>query len=566
MPFRWLAGKTHELAEYNWGPPSMARVIDTLREKMSAISENPKLILDETFMMDIFKVYRDELPPFKEYWDEMFTKKQMSVVARRSGSKVIQFAEIKKSLFKPTRKTDKQAMKRVLELAPTATRTIVKEIDDKNKATYKYTKASKTLHSYALCPEETKKDFLGCKATNDESESALGGATYQIQRFGRINLAAAGAISDARRNAFLYRPTSKKDKKSKGMFHGFDEILRSAIIQVGMKDAPRTRAVNNEAMELQRKAKQARENIKREKNMEKASEQYIEAIYYHRMYDSMACWKGSTARVSTGLKKLTSETARYEALKENIMVRVKGFGWEWAKHAWTKDKRKYTVKELATWLQFIIKEEKKTSIKDTMPTEPPTTTPKRKETSILGTQCEYVRSLDRKYFDNEEDFRKRANQVRMEREARGEGSMYSLLQPFDRPDLQELVGRRIDVLSFMPVIVDGEEKSVGRWCQGEVLRAYTERKKPTVRVLWDPMPDVGGYEEAKETDQFLLPTKWKKDKDNAWRMDVDVNITDNSRRDGVNIESVEVESESESDSDGDSEIETEVSESDSDNE
>ena len=131
MPFRWLSGKTHELAPYdNWGPPSMARVIDTVREKMAAISEKPELILDETFMMDIFKEYRDELPPFKEYWDEMFTNKQMSVVAQRLDSKIVQCAEIKKSLFKPTRKTDKQAKQRVLQLALISTSTIVKEIDD----------------------------------------------------------------------------------------------------------------------------------------------------------------------------------------------------------------------------------------------------------------------------------------------------------------------------------------------------------------------------------------------------------------------------------------------------
>ena len=41
----------------------------------------------------------------------------------------------------------------------------------------------------------------------------------------------------------------------------------------------------------------------------------------------------------------------------------------------------------------------------------------------------------------------------MEREARREGIMYSLLQPFDRPDLKQLVDRRIDVLSFMPVVL-----------------------------------------------------------------------------------------------------------------
>ena len=86
----------------------------------------------------------------------------------------------------------------------------------------------------------------------------------------------------------------------------------------------------------------------------------------------------------------------------------------------------------------------------------------------------------------------------MEREARGEGSMYSLLQPSDHPDLKQLVDRKIDVLSFMRVVVYGELKSVGRWCQGELLRVYEGRKHQTFRVLWDPIPDVGGYEESRE--------------------------------------------------------------------
>ena len=94
--------------------------------------------------------------------------------------------------------------------------------------------------------------------------------------------------------------------------------------------------------------------------MEKASEYYFEAIYYHRMYYSMACWKGSASRVNEGLKKLTSKMAKYDALKENIMIRVKGFGWEWAKYAWTKYKRLHTVKELSDWLDIIIAKEKLT--------------------------------------------------------------------------------------------------------------------------------------------------------------------------------------------------------------
>ena len=111
-------------------------------------------------------------------------------------------------------------------------------------------------------------------------------------------------------------------------------------------------------------------------------------------------------------------------------------------------------------------------IKNSIPVGPPTSVSKRKENSILGTLSDYVKSLDKKYFDNEDDFKERAEQVWRQRELRGEGSMYALLQPFDRPDIKELKDRRIDVLSFMTVTVDGEKKSVGRWCQGKVIRVY----------------------------------------------------------------------------------------------
>ena len=67
------------------------------------------------------------------------------------------------------------------------------------------------------------------------------------------------------------------------------------------------------------------------------------------------------------------------------MIRVKGFGWEWAKHAWSKNNRQYTIKELAKRLEFNIREEKKDVIKNSIPVGPPTSVPKRKENSILGT-------------------------------------------------------------------------------------------------------------------------------------------------------------------------------------
>jgi hypothetical protein len=92
-------------------------------------------------------------------------------------------------------------------------------------------------------------------------------------------------------------------------------------------------------------ARRLKEEIIQEKRLQRSMEENIDAQYYHRMWNSPACWKNDPKVVSRELKKLKSESAKYNAVKENIMIRVKGFGWEWCKHAWSKDGRKYTVFE-----------------------------------------------------------------------------------------------------------------------------------------------------------------------------------------------------------------------------
>ena len=82
--------------------------------------------------------------------------------------------------------------------------------------------------------------MLGRKATNDEAESALGGATAQVQEYGRINISSAAAISDMNRNKYLQRkhePARKKEgAKCQGLFHGLSDELRQAIVLVAMED------------------------------------------------------------------------------------------------------------------------------------------------------------------------------------------------------------------------------------------------------------------------------------------------------------------------------------------
>ena len=62
------------------------------------------------------------------------------------------------------------------------------------------------------------------------------------------------------------------------------------------------------------------------------------------------------------------------------------------------------------------------------------------------------------------------------------------MQPFARPALCDLVNERIDYLSAFQIA--GQREPELRWCQGGVI-AVLDRKKPTVRVLWDEMPEGG---------------------------------------------------------------------------
>ena len=69
-----------------------------------------------------------------------------------------------------------------------------------------------------------------------------------------------------------------------------------------------------------------------------------------------------------------------------------------------------------------------------------------------------------------------------------------------------MVVKRIDVLTEFEVKRDGRKENDLRWCQGEVIEVYEDASKPTVIVLWDPLPDIDGGDVSEETKQVLLPT------------------------------------------------------------
>ena len=126
-----------------------------------------------------------------------------------------------------------------------------------------------------------------------------------------------------------------------------------------------------------------------------------------------------------------------------------GFGWKTVDISWSKDYKTYSVDDLTNRLYDIIKLEGKGQWK--IPPHPPVDTPSRSHTVALGTRTADVDFLDQKYVGDERDLRKKARRLLRERESRGEGSVPSACQPPKKPELSELVGLRIEVLTPVKV-------------------------------------------------------------------------------------------------------------------
>ena len=90
------------------------------------------------------------------------------------------------------------------------------------------------------------------------------------------------------------------------------------------------------------------------------------------------------------LKKHNNMSAQLWSLKENIRIRVLGFGWSDFAHPWSKNGIAYSPKELGHHLKLIIKAEKTHII----PKRPLAPLPQHRRIPQLGTQTSGVKELD----------------------------------------------------------------------------------------------------------------------------------------------------------------------------
>ena len=103
-----------------------------------------------------------------------------------------------------------------------------------------------------------------------------------------------------------------------------------------------------------------------------------------------------------------------------------------------------------------------------------------------------------------------------------------------------------------------------RWCQGKVAKKLKGkmlrgREVPTVKIEWDEMPDVNGWEEGGFEPKELKDHVFNWDKEGAWRLDVASAPVDEdedyvSDDDGASLDSDSADNDNDSGSDNGSEV------------
>ena len=197
-------------------------------------------------------------------------------------------------------------------------------------------------------------------------------------------------------------------------------------------------------------------------------------------------------------------------MKEQILIRNLGLGWEDSYHPWSAVGHTYNSEELLEHLLEVVIP--MSSTRD-IPLEPPMNVPKMPEIKSLGTVSHLAMDQERMSEDKLESLKEKGWAEKNMCEERGEGDGWAEKQHLLPPKMSNLKGFRIE-MTFENTGDDGSLCLA--WYQGtieKILNVKTNR----IRVRCDE--DCMGDNDARVTTHKLVVGNWnpKKLKKGGWR-------------------------------------------------
>jgi hypothetical protein len=282
------------------------------------------------------------------------------------------------------------------------------------------------------------------------------------------------------------------------------------MIVVGKRMSKEMRRLHDDALKTSKEAKLNKMRIQQEKNAEARGEMWIEAMNYIEQYSSSRCWKSHEQAIEE-YNKLDSESKRLKAVKEQISIRRKGFGWEDAGHNWSKDGYTFTSREL---LDHFINTVLPMELDREIPTEPQLTLSVITDRFKLGTVANQDINSHTFNSKTDEQFKQEMVDERARREAERDTDRASRLQSNVMPEFGDnLVGFRIE-FCFSYNAEDGSNYLA--WIEG-VIESIVNAKQRTVMIRWNGEKVAEG--DLLVSKHTLSKRRWnpKNAQENAWR-------------------------------------------------
>mmetsp|Transcript_9817 Transcript_9817/g.20905 ORF Transcript_9817/g.20905 Transcript_9817/m.20905 type:complete len:211 (-) Transcript_9817:255-887(-) len=209
------------------------------------------------------------------------------------------------------------------------------------------------------------------------------------------------------------------------------------MICFGKQQASSERKRFDDALKAQKEARRKKEEIALQKKLDNSQEEYIIAIYFFEQYHSQRAW--TTAEEATNIySRLPNEAQQLKAVKEQILIRYLGLGWNEAHHPWSSGGTTFSSRHLFNHLvQKVIPLANKYEVSQ----EPPLTLPAPSNLPQLGEKSVIAETLQVGWFQNMIQFKEKAHSIRDEREKEGRGDQWSEQQRSLMPEVDStLIG------------------------------------------------------------------------------------------------------------------------------
>ncbi len=328
------------------------------------IQSDGLLMLEQDFIMNIFSPLYEEIPPLKQYLDYHFEEKEGNVIgSNKEHDRVLAIDEAMAELFYPQKMENRQTTEFCHKLLVGVATMLLTELIDPKKSTHNYINDSMlAFNNLSLAEKEAS---LGMRANNDPSKGNFATFTNVLCNSGRISIDSAAGISQARYNKDLDhnhgrfitrgkgRGTRTDQSTETGAFHTLPEKLQDSLLAIAKKNGNRSRRQFTALLRRQQEARAAKAANAIAMKLQSTEKNLINISYLYQKYFSPRCWR-TVCQALDEFEKLTLKKEKIECVKEQILIRYLGLGWEEAHHPWSKNKHIYTASELLKHLCEVV--------------------------------------------------------------------------------------------------------------------------------------------------------------------------------------------------------------------